>query len=98
MNRPLSIPLPVVPSVLPEVTGWTDPSLTALTAIGQFNDAVTPLQEAMFAAAVANHGTLMQPYLVQQVLGPGLSVISVAHGERAQPGRDADRWPVTCSR
>jgi penicillin-binding protein A len=78
MNRPLSIPLAVVPSVLPR---QTDPSLTAFSAIGQFNDAVTPLQEAMFSAAVANHGTLMYPYLVQQVVGPGLSVI-----ERAQPG------------
>jgi peptidoglycan glycosyltransferase len=81
MNRSLSIPLPVVPSVLPEVKGWTDPSLTAFSAIGQFNDEVTPLQEAMFSAAIANHGTLMYPYLVQQVVGPGLSVI-----QRATPG------------
>ena len=81
MNRALSIPLPVVPSVVPEVKGWTDPSLTAFTAIGQFNDAVSPFQEAMFSAAIANHGTLMHPYLVQQVVGPGLSVIA-----RAQPG------------
>jgi penicillin-binding protein A len=78
MNKPLSIPLPVVPSVLPEVSGWTDPSLTAFTAIGQFNDAVTPLQEALFSAAVANQGSLMYPYLVQQVVGPGLSVIERA--------------------
>jgi peptidoglycan glycosyltransferase len=77
MNRPLSIPVPVSPSVLPKVT---DPSLTAISAIGQFNDAVSPLQEAMFAAAIANHGKLMRPYLVQQVLGPSLSVIS-----RTQP-------------
>lgn len=75
MNRPLSIPLPVVPSVMPRKSGWTDPSLTAFSAIGQYNDAVTPLQEAMFAATVANQGTLMYPYMVQQVVGPGLSVI-----------------------
>jgi len=78
MNKPLAIPLPVVPSVLPEVPGWTDKSLTAFSAIGQFNDAVTPLQEAMFSAAVANHGQLMYPYLVQRVVGPGLSVITSA--------------------
>ncbi len=76
MNRGLSIPLAVAPSVLPEGAGWLDPSFTAMSAIGQYNDAVTPLQEAMFAAAIANHGKLMMPYLVQQVLGPGLSVIS----------------------
>ena len=75
MNKPLSIPLPVVASVLPEGTGWTDPSLTAYSAIGQYNDAVTPLQEAMFAAAIANGGKLMTPYLVQQVVGPGLAVV-----------------------
>jgi peptidoglycan glycosyltransferase len=78
MNRSLSIPLHVVPSVLPEVRGWTDPSYAAFSAIGQFNDSVTPLQEAMFSAAVANHGTLMYPYLVQQVVGPGLAVIDSA--------------------
>ncbi|MBO0838221.1 MAG: penicillin-binding protein 2, partial [Actinobacteria bacterium] len=78
MNRSLSIPLRVAPSVVPDTGDWKDPSLTALTAIGQFNDAVTPLQEAMFSAAVANHGTLMYPYMVQQVLGPGLSVIESA--------------------
>ncbi len=76
MNTAMSVPIPVVPSVLPEGPGWTDKSLTAYTAIGQFNDAVTPFQEAMFSAAIADHGTLMQPYLVQQVLGQGLSVIS----------------------
>lgn len=78
MNRKLSIPLAVTPSVLPEVSGWTDPSLTAFSAIGQFNDAVSPFQEAMFSAAIANHGTLMYPYLVQQVVGPGLAVIARA--------------------
>ncbi len=82
MNKPLSIPLPVVPSVLPEVSGWTDPSFTAITAIGQFNDEVTPLQEALFSAAIANHGTLMYPYLVQQVVGPGLSVIERANARQ----------------
>jgi penicillin-binding protein A len=70
--------LQVAPSVMPEVKGWTDPSLTAFSAIGQFNDAVTPLQEAMFSATVANHGMLMHPYMVQQVVGPGLSVIEQA--------------------
>jgi len=79
MNRPLSIPLPVVPSVYPKGQDWLDPSLTAFSAIGQYNDAVTPLQEAMLAATVANHGKLMYPYMVQQVVGPGLSVIQRAN-------------------
>jgi penicillin-binding protein A len=42
-------------------------ALTAYSAIGQFSDTATPLQEAMLAAAIANNGTLMKPYLIQQV-------------------------------
>lgn len=76
-NAPLSVPLPVVPSRYPS---QSDPSLRALSAIGQLNDEVTPMQEAMDAAAVANKGTLMAPYLVQsvQALSPALSNIQTA--------------------
>ena len=52
-------------------------ALTAFSAIGQFSDTVTPLQEAMFAAAIANNGTLMKPYLVQQVTASDLSAVQV---------------------
>ncbi len=71
-NANLAIPVPVSPSVIP---AETNPDFAALTAIGQFNDAVTPLQEAMFAAAVANGGVLMQPYLVDKVQAPDLSPV-----------------------
>jgi peptidoglycan glycosyltransferase len=73
MNNPnLSIPLGVAQSnyVLPPSL-----ALTAYSAIGQFSDTVTPLQEAMFAAAIANGGTLMKPYLVQQVTASDLSTV-----------------------
>jgi peptidoglycan glycosyltransferase len=76
VNNPnLAIPLPVSASFVPEVT---DRAQAALTAIGQFDDRVTPLQEAMFAAAIANHGTLMTPYMVQQIQAPDLSMVSTA--------------------
>jgi len=74
MNNPnLDIPgVTVAPSqyLLP-------PSLatTAFSAIGQFSDTVTPLQEAMFSAAIANGGTLVKPYLIQQVTASDLSVV-----------------------
>jgi len=68
----LTIPLKVSPSVVPLIT---DKSLTAYTAIGQLDDEVTPLQEAMDAAAIANQGRLMRPYLVQQVQAPDLTTI-----------------------
>ena len=32
---------------------------------------ITPLQMAMVAAAIANDGVLMQPYLVQLIRAPG---------------------------
>jgi peptidoglycan glycosyltransferase len=73
MNNPnLTVPLGVAQSnyVIPP-----SQALTAYSAIGQFSDTVTPLQEAMFAAAIANGGTLMKPYLVQQVTASDLSTV-----------------------
>ncbi|HEY9409418.1 MAG TPA: penicillin-binding protein 2 [Jiangellaceae bacterium] len=49
-----------------------DPPQTALSAIGQFDVTATPLQIAMVSAAIANDGTLMKPYLVDEVRGPDL--------------------------
>jgi penicillin-binding protein A len=68
----LKIPMPVTPSnyVIPP-----SQALTAFSAIGQYSDTVTPLQEAMFAAAIANSGKLMTPYLVKQVTASDLSTV-----------------------
>ncbi|MBO5690199.1 MAG: hypothetical protein J6S73_09730 [Lentisphaeria bacterium] len=41
---------------------------TALLSIGQGFVAITPLQAAMYAAAIANGGKLMKPYIVQSVV------------------------------
>jgi peptidoglycan glycosyltransferase len=71
----LAVPLPVSASTYPREP---DPSLRALSAIGQLDDQVTPMQEAMLAAAIANHGTLMTPYLVQRVQAPDLTTIQRA--------------------
>lgn len=48
----------------------------ALQSIGQGDARVTPLQNAMIAAAIANNGTLMKPTLVDCVRSSDLSVIS----------------------
>jgi peptidoglycan glycosyltransferase len=69
-----SIPLPVTDSVFPS---GIDQAETALSAIGQYDVRVTPLQAALIAAAIANHGVEMKPYLVSRVLGSNLSTISV---------------------
>jgi peptidoglycan glycosyltransferase len=49
-----------------------------LSAIGQLDDAVTPMQEAMMAATVANGGLLMRPYLVQEVRAPDQELVQSA--------------------
>ncbi|WP_306332308.1 penicillin-binding protein 2 [Streptomyces sp. KL118A] len=48
---------------------------TALSSIGQFETATTPLQMAMVASAVANDGTLMEPYMVSELQARNLDVI-----------------------
>jgi penicillin-binding protein A len=75
LNQKISIPLPVSPSRYPLEP---DKSLRALSAIGQLNDQESPFQEAMVAAAIANGGALMTPYLVQSVRAPDLNVIQSA--------------------
>ncbi|MBE1486210.1 peptidoglycan D,D-transpeptidase FtsI family protein [Plantactinospora soyae] len=50
--------------------GRDDPPTLAQSSIGQNDVRMTPLQGAMVAAAVANNGRQMRPYLVQQQLGP----------------------------
>ncbi|CAO5234146.1 peptidoglycan D,D-transpeptidase FtsI family protein [Frankia sp. AgKG'84/4] len=53
-----------------------DGAQTAQSAIGQYNVRVTPLQMAAVAAAIANGGTEMKPYLVSELRGPDGKTIS----------------------
>jgi penicillin-binding protein A len=71
-NASLDLPMQVSPSEMPLVS---DLSLTGMSAIGQYNDTATPLQEAMDAAAIANNGTLMRPYLLNKVVAPDLQSV-----------------------
>jgi peptidoglycan glycosyltransferase len=45
-------------------------------AFGQERLAVTPLQMAMVAAAIGNHGAEMRPQIVERILSPGGKVIT----------------------
>lgn len=56
-------------------TGMSDDQL-ALSSIGQFDTTATPLQMAMVAAAVANGGDLMYPYLVDRTTKKSGSTVS----------------------
>ena len=52
-----------------------DPPQTAMSGIGQSSVTATPLQMAMVAAAIANDGEVMRPYVVDEVRAPNLSVL-----------------------
>lgn len=61
-------------------------SQTALSSIGQFNTAATPLQMAMVASAVANDGKLMKPYMVDKLESSGLDPVAKTQPEElSQP-------------
>ncbi|MFG2370004.1 peptidoglycan D,D-transpeptidase FtsI family protein [Streptomyces sp. NPDC048504] len=61
-------------------------SQTALSSIGQYNTAATPLQMAMVASAVANDGKLMKPYMVDKLQSSNLDTIAQTEPEEmSQP-------------
>ncbi len=71
-DQSLDVPVRTAASVFPE---QMDQPQTALSSIGQFDTAATPLQMAMVASAVANNGKLMTPYMVDQLRAPNLNVV-----------------------
>jgi peptidoglycan glycosyltransferase len=66
------MPLPVAGSTVGDIATAAE---LGVASIGQQNVVVTPMQAAMIAAAVANDGTLMRPYLVDSVQAPDLTVV-----------------------
>ncbi|GAB4268662.1 MAG: penicillin-binding protein 2 [Candidatus Promineifilaceae bacterium] len=58
---------------LPGSPNWTE-SFLATNSYGQ-SLAVTPLQMVTAVSAIANHGELMQPYVVQEMRGHGQTII-----------------------
>jgi peptidoglycan glycosyltransferase len=81
------IPLTVEGSTVGEIEN--DAQL-GVSSIGQQDVQLTPLQAAMIASAVANDGTLMSPYLVDQVRAPDLSVIDQTDPEELSEPVSAD--------
>ncbi|WP_022868920.1 peptidoglycan D,D-transpeptidase FtsI family protein [Schaalia vaccimaxillae] len=72
-GKSLQIPLKVTESVFPD---QTDPAQLAMSSIGQYTVQVTPLQMAQVAQAIANDGTMMTPYLIDEVVDADLQVQS----------------------
>ncbi|GGH44528.1 peptidoglycan D,D-transpeptidase FtsI family protein [Microbacterium album] len=70
-NHDFSVPLTVTPSSYP---AELDNPQTGLTGFGQGRLTSTPLQIAMISAGIANGGTVMEPYMVDRIVGVDLSV------------------------
>lgn len=71
-NKEQFIPVRVAAS---NISTKMDKPQTALSSIGQFETAATPLQMAMVAGAIANDGKLMQPYMVSKLQAPNNTVV-----------------------
>lgn len=67
------IPMPVAESTVGPIP---DAAALGQTSIGQRDVALTPLDNAVIAATIANGGVRMEPYLVDQTQGPDLSELS----------------------
>lgn len=74
------IPLTVAQSTVGEIP---DDAALGQSSIGQRDVAVTPLQNAVLAATIANGGVRMEPQLVHQLQGPDLSVLDSNEPEEA---------------
>lgn len=74
-NNSFAVPMNAATSRYP---GDLDPAQTAMSAIGQFDVTASSLQMAMVGAAIGNNGVTMNPYLVKDIRGADLKVISAA--------------------
>lgn len=72
-HKDLTTPLPVRPSRLPKPASK---AALAMDAFGQQDVQVSPLQMALVAAAIANNGEMMQPYLIDKVLSADFAPVS----------------------
>lgn len=66
-DRTIDFPWTLAESTFPESDLEDDPAALAQSGIGERNVRVTPIQMAMIAAAIANDGEVVQPYIVSQV-------------------------------
>lgn len=77
-GQSITIPLKTTASSYPENL---DDAQLALTAFGQFDVRVSPIQMLLVAAAIANDGVAMKPYLVDQIFTSNLTLLSEASPE-----------------
>ncbi|HEY0638013.1 MAG TPA: penicillin-binding protein 2 [Pseudonocardiaceae bacterium] len=83
----LQVPLQVVPSAIGPMA---DRPAVAQTGIGQRDVRLTPLQNAMIVATIANGGERMTPYLVSKLTDPDLEELDTTDPETADRVMDRD--------
>jgi len=81
-DQPFTVPLQVAPSSIGEIQ---DGAALAQSSIGQRDVRLTTLQGAMIAAAIANQGELMKPYLVKRLLASDFSEIDSTEPKPLNP-------------
>lgn len=86
-QQDLRIPLQVAPSAIGPIA---DQPALAQSGIGQRDVRLTPLQNAMVAATIANGGERMVPYLVAKLTDPDLDDLRTFGPERAERAMDRD--------
>ncbi|WKG09638.1 penicillin-binding protein 2 [Nocardia sp. PE-7] len=86
VEDPPGVPIPVAESTVGQIP---DNAALGQSSIGQRDVSVTPLNVAVIAATIANGGTRMQPYLIDQTQAPDLSELSktkpVSVGQAVSP-------------
>ncbi len=83
-----------IPVVGSQVGSMSDAAAVAQSSIGQRDVTMTPIQDAVIAATIANHGKRMAPYLIDRTTKPDLSVISQTQPtvvNQAMPAAVADQ-------
>ena len=78
-TQDLTIPQTVAPSTIGDIP---DTAALQQSAIGQRDVALTPLQNAMIVAAIANGGQLMAPYLIKEIQSQELTPVSTTEPDR----------------
>ncbi|MET7763457.1 penicillin-binding protein 2 [Streptomyces sp. NPDC005393] len=86
-NKEILTPVRTNASFYPEDM---DKPSNAMSSIGQFDTRATPLQMAMVAAAVANDGKLMKPYMIDSLRAPNLNTVDQNDPEQMSQPLTAD--------
>jgi penicillin-binding protein A len=79
IGQNLTIPMPVAPSTIGDIP---DTAALQQSAIGQRDVALTPLQNAMIVATIANGGQVMAPYLIKEIQSQELDPVETTEPDR----------------